>query len=98
APRTKTEAAVAEGWAAVLSADSVPVDAGFFDLGGNSLLAVRLVARLRERFGLELPMTLVFERPTVQSIAGEIDRLLVAEIEALSDEDAERLLAETTRG
>ncbi|WP_411759780.1 amino acid adenylation domain-containing protein [Streptomyces tunisiensis] len=52
-----------------LPRDSVGVDAGFFDLGGDSLLATRLLARLRQETGAEIPITALFETPTPAALA-----------------------------
>ncbi|KUN00172.1 non-ribosomal peptide synthetase [Streptomyces yokosukanensis] len=52
-----------------LPRDTVGVDAGFFDLGGDSLLATRLLARLRHRTGAEVPITALFEGPTPAALA-----------------------------
>ncbi|MFE0450385.1 amino acid adenylation domain-containing protein [Streptomyces sp. NPDC058914] len=52
-----------------LPRDTVGVDAGFFDLGGDSLLATRLLARLRHETGAEIPITALFETPTPAALA-----------------------------
>ncbi|WPP27822.1 non-ribosomal peptide synthetase [Streptomyces sp. CL7] len=52
-----------------LPPESVGVDAGFFDLGGDSLLATRLLARLRHETGAEIPITALFETPTPAALA-----------------------------
>ncbi|MGW5135179.1 amino acid adenylation domain-containing protein [Streptomyces sp. NPDC004135] len=52
-----------------LPRDSVGVDAGFFDLGGDSLLATRLLARLRHETGAEIPITALFATPTPAALA-----------------------------
>ncbi|MFF9332075.1 amino acid adenylation domain-containing protein [Streptomyces albogriseolus] len=52
-----------------LPRESVGVDAGFFDLGGDSLLATRLLARLRHETGAEIPITALFETPTPAALA-----------------------------
>ncbi|MGW5617196.1 amino acid adenylation domain-containing protein [Streptomyces sp. NPDC003877] len=52
-----------------LPRDTVGVDAGFFDLGGDSLLATRLLARLRHETGAEVPITALFETPTPAALA-----------------------------
>ncbi|WP_231156148.1 non-ribosomal peptide synthetase [Streptomyces sp. CNZ748] len=63
-----------------LPSDSVGVDAGFFDLGGDSLLATRLLARLRHETGAEIPITALFETPTPAALA---QRLAVRAHDAL---------------
>ncbi|MEV6823927.1 amino acid adenylation domain-containing protein [Amycolatopsis sp. NPDC051102] len=69
APGDAFEAAVAEVWAEVLGTGAVGADDDFFVLGGNSLQAARIAARLRERFGCELRLRDVFVEPTVSGIA-----------------------------
>jgi hypothetical protein len=69
----------------------VGVDQNFFLLGGHSLLGAQMIARVEERFDVELPLREVFDKPTVAELAEAVERLLVADIEAMSDEEAERL-------
>jgi len=69
APRTPLEAAVAHLWAEVLRVERVGMDDDFFELGGHSLLGVRLLARVRERFGRELPLLELFRSPTAGALA-----------------------------
>ncbi|HYW08998.1 MAG TPA: thioesterase domain-containing protein, partial [Longimicrobium sp.] len=69
APRTPLEAAVAELWAEVLRVERVGMNDNFFELGGHSLLGVRLLARIRERFGRELPLLELFRSPTAGALA-----------------------------
>jgi amino acid adenylation domain-containing protein len=66
----------------------------FFDVGGNSLMATRVVARLRQRFGVDLPMRRFFDAPNVAAVSRVVEDLLFREIEGLSEEEAERLLDE----
>ncbi|WP_333774915.1 non-ribosomal peptide synthetase [Streptomyces sp. IBSBF 3136] len=72
APRTATEAAVAEEWADLLGVEPVGVDDDFFELGGHSLIAADLLARLQERFGVELSARSLYLRPTVAELAEEL--------------------------
>jgi acyl carrier protein len=67
---------VAAIWAEVLRVERVGRHDDFFALGGHSLLAMQIVARIRRAFDLELPLTRVFERPTLAHLADEIDALL----------------------
>ncbi len=71
-PRTPTEEILAGIWEAVLGRPGVGVDENFFAVGGHSLLAAQVVARVREHFGVELPVARVFEAPTVEAQAREI--------------------------
>jgi pristinamycin I synthase-3/4 len=73
APQTERERAVAALFSEVLGLDGVDVDSGFFDLGGNSLLATRLVARIRAELAAELPIRAVFEDRTVAALARRLD-------------------------
>ena len=74
-PRDATEESVAAVWRDVLGLASVGVHANFFEVGGHSLRATQLVSRLRESFGLELPLRMVFEAPTVAAQARAIEAL-----------------------
>jgi amino acid adenylation domain-containing protein len=73
APPTAPEQALAAIWAELLKRDGVGTRDDFFDLGGHSLLATQLVSRIRERFDVELPLRLVFEKRTVAELSAEIE-------------------------
>ncbi|WP_422736342.1 non-ribosomal peptide synthetase [Micromonospora sp. WMMD729] len=81
APRTVTEETVAEIWCAVLGVDRIGVDTDFFAAGGHSLLAVRVLSRLRQAFGLDIPLRLIFDHPTIAASAAELERLVLADLE-----------------
>jgi len=74
APRDDIEAAVAAVWEETLGIAEVGVHDNFFDLGGNSLVGVKLVARLRDQFGVTLAPVSLFEKPTVDGLAALIRR------------------------
>jgi amino acid adenylation domain-containing protein len=92
AHRSSAEPAVAEIWAELLAAP-VDVNASFFGLGGNSILAIQMISQLRERFGVDVSVRLFFEQPTVARLAEEIEALIRAELAGLSDTE---VLAEST--
>jgi amino acid adenylation domain-containing protein len=75
APRTPTEETVMAAFRGVLARADFGVLDNFFDLGGHSLTAVRLMSRLRAAPGFGLPLRNLFERPTVAGLAEAIDGL-----------------------
>ena len=92
APSTETEALLAAIWEGVLGRQ-VGVEENFFDAGGHSLLAIKLVSRVSGSLGIEVPVTSVFEAPTITQLARVVDAALVEQVEALSEDQVERLLA-----
>ncbi|MFI7673232.1 SDR family NAD(P)-dependent oxidoreductase [Actinophytocola sp. NPDC049390] len=72
---TELEATIAGVWARMLGVERVGVDDDFFDLGGNSLVAVQLIAQLRKAVGVRLPMRVLFEQPTVSGLAVRVEQL-----------------------
>ncbi|MET8995576.1 non-ribosomal peptide synthase/polyketide synthase [Amycolatopsis sp. NPDC004169] len=68
-PRTEAEHALAEIWADVLGVPDIGVDADFFELGGDSVLGARALARIRARFGAELSPRVVFDARTIAKLA-----------------------------
>src|SRR6185295_5648936 len=73
APRTPSEELVAGIFAEVLRVERVGLSEDFFALGGHSLLATQVASRVRRVFGVELPVRSVFERPTVEALAGWLE-------------------------
>jgi acyl carrier protein len=73
APRTPSECKLAEIWRAVLHMDSVGVEDSYFDLGGDSLMAVILFAAVAEEFAVSMPTATIIEAPTIARLARAID-------------------------
>ncbi|MGY3483072.1 amino acid adenylation domain-containing protein [Bradyrhizobium sp. USDA 4011] len=73
APSTETEKTLAALWCNLLKVKSIGRYDNFFDLGGESLLVVRAVARMRKIFGVDVQLRNLFERPTVAELAEVID-------------------------
>jgi amino acid adenylation domain-containing protein len=77
-PRTPVEEQVAEVWREVLGRPRVGAHDDFFALGGHSLLAMQVVTRLREAFGVEVPLQRLFEASTPAALAREVEAALRA--------------------
>ncbi len=104
-PRSPVENVLVQIWAEVLSLDRVGIHDNFFDLGGHSLAASRVVSRVIKNFRLELPIQSLFQSPTVAEMAAIIMQnqakpasdvelaQMLHEVEAMSEEEAQKLLA-----
>lgn len=98
APEDPIGLAVAQAWANTLGLVEVGLDDDYFALGGNSLLAMQLTARLRRTFGLSLPMSAILDRPTPGEQAAWLGNELTRYIDALDDEEVDRLLTRMAGG
>lgn len=72
APQGPTQEALAAMWSTLLGVSPVGADDSFFDLGGHSLIAVRLFAAVKREFGVEFPISVLFEAPTIADISALI--------------------------
>jgi len=102
-PSDDVEAAIAAAWQDLLGVSRVGVHDRFLDLGGDSLLATRLAARMRDTLGVDLPVRAFFERSTVAELAaavqeisgrseeedGEATRELIERVTSLSEDEME---------
>jgi acyl carrier protein len=96
APRTPVEERLVLMLAPLLGLDKVSVQDNFFLLGGHSLLGTQLIARVRDAFGVELTLRALFDAPTIAGLAAQVEALLLTKLAAMSEAEAERLLALTT--
>lgn len=91
-----------ELWSELLGRDRVGVHEDFFAAGGHSLLAVKLLHRVRDSRGIEIPLDVFFSAPTVAGLADRVDDVLspdvMAELEqqvdSMTDEEVVALLSE----
>jgi amino acid adenylation domain-containing protein len=90
-PRTPMEATLVGVWMEVLGVDRVGINDNFFEMGGHSLLVFQVISRVREAFGVDLPLRSLFEAPTVekQSLA-----IIEAQIEEENDAEMAQLIEE----
>jgi len=103
APRDDTEEKIAELWRELLGVAQVGVHDNFLELGGDSLLASRMVTRMREIFQVDLPIRLLFEASTVAELGRALEEIrreesdremqeMLEQIKGLSEEELEREL------
>jgi amino acid adenylation domain-containing protein len=74
-PRTETEKALAAIWRELLVVEEIGINDDFFDLGGQSLVAIKALSRIRDAFEVDLPLRNLFEHPTIAGLAEVIDQL-----------------------
>ncbi|KAI0777235.1 alpha-aminoadipate reductase Lys1p [Trametes elegans] len=84
---TPTEEAIRAIWARILpnAPNPIPLDESFFDLGGHSILATRLIFEIRKAFLVEAPLGLVFDKPTIAAQANAVDRMRNADLGLAGD-------------
>jgi acyl-coenzyme A synthetase/AMP-(fatty) acid ligase len=90
APRNDAETVLAETWAEVLGIPKVGLDDDFFDLGGHSILATRVIARLSERTAIELPLRRLFAHSRLADLAEHVAVLLALKGAAPATEGDDR--------
>ncbi len=110
APQTSIERALEIIWASVLGIDRVGRRQSFFDLGGHSLLAVRLAAKVADVFQIRVPLSMIFEYPSIAAMADALQILgeskqqleaiaeLFLKVSMLSDEEVEHELQSLKKG
>jgi acyl carrier protein len=106
--RSAVEETIAGVWSEVLGISQIGIYDNFFDLGGHSLKATQVLARLRKLFQSEIPLRHLFEFPTIAELSAVIDAKTIAnltddkldglltEIDAMSEEEVQKLLAQKT--
>ena len=82
APQTEVETVLAGIWTEVLQVNQIGINDNFLHLGGNSLSAIRIVARIEDSLKLQLPVNRIFEKPTIATLAAAIETTIVAMLEA----------------
>ena len=105
-PRNAIETKLDTIWSEVLGPKSIGIHDNFFELGGHSLLATLVISRIRAALKVQIPLRSLFETPTIAGLAetvallqsgsdtdDEVARIL-AELEDVSDEEAERILSQ----
>jgi amino acid adenylation domain-containing protein len=94
-PRNAVEQRLVAILAKLLGTDQVGVKDNFFLLGGHSLLGAQLMAEIRDAFGVGLSLRTVFDSPTAAGLSAEIEKTLLAKVDAMSPEEVRTALAES---
>jgi amino acid adenylation domain-containing protein len=92
AARTPVEERLSVMLSSLLGLEQVSVHDNFFMLGGHSLLGTQLISQIRGTFAVELALRTLFESPTIEQLAAEIERLVMAQVEAMDEDEVQRLL------
>jgi amino acid adenylation domain-containing protein len=97
-PRTVLEEKLSALVTDLLFVPRVGVNDHLFLIGGHSLFGTQLIARIRDNFGVELPLRSVFESPTPALLARAIERLIATRIGTMSEDEIQRTLEQATSG
>ncbi len=92
APQSEIEQWLAGFLTGLLKVDRVSRNDNFFNLGGHSLMGAQLIAKVYQRFAVELSLRSLFDHPTIAEISSEIERLLFTKVQTMTDEEARRIL------
>jgi amino acid adenylation domain-containing protein len=90
-PRTSVEKRLAGILKPLLHVERVSIKDNFFLLGGHSLLGTQLITKISESFGVELSLFSLFDHPTLEDMSLEIEKLIFAKVEAMSEEEQRAL-------
>ena len=93
APSSELEHKIANLYQEVLGIEQVGIYDNFFELGGNSLIGIQVIAQLRKDLQLEISLRSLFEAPSVARLALFIEEMILAELEELTEEEAQELVS-----
>ncbi|KAK9727639.1 large subunit of alpha-aminoadipate reductase [Basidiobolus ranarum] len=84
---TPTQKLIHDIWCSTLNQGSVPIDENFFDMGGHSMLATRMIFEVRKKCGVDVPLGLVFREPTIRGMSREVDAIKNEDLNLPDDSD-----------
>lgn len=96
APQTATQEALAAIWRELLKVDQVGINENFFELGGHSLMVMQVIARIRKVLEVEVPLRNMFENPTIEGLADEVESARASGIQARTPILSSRTVAAAT--
>jgi NADPH:quinone reductase-like Zn-dependent oxidoreductase/acyl carrier protein len=86
APRSQAETTIAAVWRDLLGLQEIGIHDSFFELGGDSLIGVQVLSRIRKAFNVQLPSSVLYEGPTVASLAALVTGTVVEPTEAFAQQ------------
>jgi acyl carrier protein len=95
APRSEIERKLAELWQQTLHIDRIGIHDSFFELGGDSVLAAQILGLAQSTFGIRINPQDAFQAFTIEKLGEKLEEEIMKKIEAMSEEEAQRLLDET---
>jgi len=98
APHTVLQEKLSLLVAGLLGVDRVGINDNFFLMGGHSLFGTQLIACIRDKFGVELPLRSIFESPTPALLAQQVERLVVTKLESMSENEIQNALQQANSG
>lgn len=97
-PQTALEEKLSAVVAELLGVDRVGINDNFFLIGGHSLFGTQLIARIRNNFGVDLPLRSIFESPTPAQLAQEIESVMAAKICSMTADEVQHALEQANSG
>ena len=94
APESPVEKQLGTIWSEVLNIDRIGIHDNFFEIGGDLIATIQVMMRVSQQYEIELRPVALFTSPTIAQLAVQIEDMLLAEIEKLSDEEAELQLSD----
>jgi len=92
APTDETEEEIATIWSSLLGIEQIGIHDNFFELGGHSLMGTQLMSHLRSTFRIKLPLSTLFDAPTIAELSAAIQLAILKEIEELEEEEVQTLI------
>jgi len=93
APQSELESRLADLWQQVLGLDRVGRSDNFFSVGGNSLKSIQVLVRLKDAYGINVPVRDFFNAPTIGALAVVVEQALLEYVSSLSEEEIDERLA-----
>ena len=81
-------------WSTVLGIQTPNAEGNFFELGGQSLMALQIASRIGEQFGVEISLTDIFEHPTLGGLSARVHQRMLDRIATLSEDRVQEMLAQ----